>query len=380
MLQCKTFLITTLLLFSSVMIFPTETTADTDTIQILKVEHTPNDPNINDNITIIATVKCENYTIVKTILLKYRVNGDQFKNKEMLKDYSFHYNTTIGPFKANTLVEYFIIVKDIFGNEIIGNNNGSNFYFVVTKITDNIPPTIEDVKYSPEKPTKGLPIQIKASIYDENGVYSANIFYRLDFDKWEEKELKLLEENIFSVIIETTNATFLHFYLIAVDDSPLHNEAVADNGSYFEIKLEQKKDETNPIIENISFYPQNPLPGEIILIYASVFDDSGINSVFLVYFYNFQWNEKKMIFLNETNYCAKIGPFVEGDVINFYIKAVDNSKEKNVAIDNNNDNFFKIVISTLPKVEETHFSHFILIYFAITCLIFIKKMKLKHKK
>ena len=131
----------------------------------------------------------------------------------------------------------------------------------------------------------------------------------------------------------------------------------------------------SPIISDVNFTPSIVLENSEVLIKARATDSSGISSVRLRFRINYgEWNEYEMVPLNISIglYSVTIGPFNAFDVIDFYIKAYDDSLIRNLGINNNNGSYYSFMVvqsfdttgpeiygitmePSLPKDNETIF-------------------------
>ncbi|UJG44340.1 MAG: hypothetical protein K9W46_03960 [Candidatus Heimdallarchaeum endolithica] len=318
---------------------------DEESPSILNVTHSPAFPSNKDNITIFAEIYDESG--IGSAYCIYRINNDGWKNISMENIYLSNYHVQIGPFPHATKVEYYIQAVDnsVKHNYAINDNNGTFFSFTVDKMQDNSPPKIENVNYRIEKTNEELSVTVNANIYDESNLKTVNLYYKFDQSEWISSNMNFVNDTLYKKQISPIKSSYksMFFYIEAIDNSINENKAIADNGSLYEIAL--KSDDLNkPLISSVFFKPVNPTDKETITISVKVSDETGISNIVLIYFYKLRWFSKNMLPSTRELYQCEIGPFNEGDVINFYIKAVDNSSHRNIAIDNNNNKYYSIVI------------------------------------
>ncbi len=108
-----------------------------------------------------------------------------------------------------------------------------------------------------------------------------------------------------------------------------------------------------PLIVNIVYSPSNPSELDTIIINATVTDDSGVQSVTLYYMVNGgDWTEVSMTLITGDIYSVTIGPFVIADTIEYYVSAVDNSINNNLAIDTNSGLYYSFTVqSVIPEFQ-----------------------------
>ncbi|MHA1416900.1 MAG: FG-GAP repeat domain-containing protein [Candidatus Heimdallarchaeaceae archaeon] len=141
---------------------------------ILNIQYSPENPTELDTIDIYANV-VDYESDVQFVMLVYESNGEWF-SPTMTYIGDDTYNCTLGPFEANSLVSFYIIAVDIFGNFI-----GSELYEISISIFiyDDIPPTITDVQYTPSEPTDQTVIEISAKVTDESQLKYIKLYYTI---------------------------------------------------------------------------------------------------------------------------------------------------------------------------------------------------------
>ena len=150
--------------------------------------------------------------------------------------------------------------------------------------------------------------------------------------------------------------TLINYYLKAIDNSPEHNEAVEDNdGLYYQLVVTEG-DSDPPSITAVSHYPSNPTELDSIVISATVTDSSGIFSVSLHYRVNGGlWTVVTMTLSTGSTYQAIIGPFSDGDTIEYFITAIDDSTIQNEATEDNSGLYYSFVISSsIPELSTIY--------------------------
>jgi len=354
--------------------------ADSVNPQILYVSHSPKNPNEKQQIKITAKVIDD--TGIANVTLFYRKDFGQWNYTVMQNEYLDKYFTKIGPFYQGTYIEYYIKAIDNSEdqNTAIEDNNGSFYKIEVCNVFDNSPPIIENVTYNTNTKNDKLTISVFASIFDNSGILEAKLCFRINYGSWkykvmeEKKEINLYYQEIGPINLKSTE--IIEFFINATDNSVNHNWKIADNGDFYKILL-SPYDRSGPTIYKVSYFPASPTNRDAITIQAIVEDKSGLNSVILFYYFNKKWTRRFMEIKNENTFQTIIGPFDAGDVISFYIKAVDNSIYNNVAIDNNGNKYYEIIINVIPDRTTIQFNFFL---FSMCIIVFLINYKKKYFK
>ncbi len=123
-----------------------------------------------------------------------------------------------------------------------------------------------------------------------------------------------------------------------------------------------------PAITNIIHSPSTPTELDNISINATVTSPYGVQSVTLHYRINGgTWTEVSMTLISGDLYSVTIGSFAVGDTIEYYITAVDNSVNHNLAINDNSGLYYSFtVVEIIPE-----FQMFSLLLPAITFLFLV---------
>ena len=213
---------------------------------------------------------------------------------------------------------------------------------------DTIEPEISLVSSSPLNPDENDNILISASIYDESGIQSATVKYQIDESTWI-PELMVLESDTtyLANIGSFASGTSINYYIIAIDNSLNHNLATDDNSGLYYSFTVGSSDYTEPLISSILSSPPSPTDEDDIIISCEVTDESGIFSVSLHYKIDDEiWSIADMPSSSDDSYEVNLGLFEQGTAISYFIEAIDDSLNNNVAIDNNGGLYYTINIGS----------------------------------
>ena len=320
---------------------------------IENVTHSPSSPTDIDTIMINATIT--DTSGIYNVTLHYRVNGGIWQTISMTLLSGDIYSVTFGPFAVNDNIEFYVSAVDDSTNfnEAIEDNGG--FYYVLTVgYSDVTGPTIENVTHSPSSPTEIDTIMINATVTDISGIYNVTLHYRINGGTWQTISMTLLIDDIYSVILGPfLISDTIEYYFTATDNYILRNEATEDNiGQYFDIFV-GSSDTSGPSIISVVQSPSSPTGLDTVTVNATVTDASGLLSVTLHYRVNGgTWQTISMTLLSDDIYSVTFGPFAVGDNIEYYISAVDNSINYNLAIDANSGLYYSFtVVEVIPEFQ-----------------------------
>jgi len=346
---------------------------------IKNVDYAPTKPSIEDNITFYVDLNEYNYSYV--VFLNLKTNNDSWIKYEMKQDYYTHYYLTLSQFTSEVTLYFFISIIDAISNNTIeiDDNNGSFFKIEIKSHFDSIGPCISQVMHRIKYDSTITSLEISARVEDKNDVKQVTVVYRLNYSNWKEKEMILKEQNIyvvsFSNLIIYENILF-HYYIKAIDNSLEHNEAIANNGSYFSLLINFPPELNGPKITNVKHDPFVVTPDTKITISAEINDETGITLVKLYFFYNLNWWQLDMKKGELNRYFATIGPFEYGDVIVYKIIAIDNSSHFNIGVADNEGKYYRIKV----ELDTTKQANFTLIQpIFVIFIIFLVKSKIIRK-
>lgn len=122
------------------------------------------------------------------------------------------------------------------------------------------------------------------------------------------------------------------------------------NGNYVIAGISVTIESFPPIISDVHFLPVQPLDTDVVIISATITQDSrgtGIYNV-LVHFDidNTYWRLRRMELTNEGSFTLMLGPYPAGTQLRFYIEAIDNVN--NVVIDDNEGLYYSFTSRANP--------------------------------
>ena len=314
-------------------------------------------PNDLETIIINSTISDEHGIYNATLF--YRINSGSWLYQLMSHDTGDIYLTTIGPFEYDDFIEFFINAIDNtpINYNLATNNNGGNYFNFTIGSSDNVGPTISLIEHQPSPPDETDLITISCSITDFNDVYTATLFFRVNLGDWINISLTLTTGSIYEATIGTFNVDdYIEYYLTATDNYLLHNLAIDNNSdSYYSFTI-VRSDVTPPVISDITLSNENPIDRESVNISCIVTDENGIHSVILHFRINGKsWYSVQMILIAVNHYSIETVSFNEGDYVEYYIEALDESIFHNIAIDDNGGSYYSFSVSstTIPSPTPT---------------------------
>ena len=345
-------------------------TSDSTGPTIFNIQITPYNPNETDIITIICDVIDIND--VQSVFLHYRFNGGAWVKINMSLISGQLYEADIGPVSYGVFVEYFISAID---NHILQNvaieDNGGLYYGITIGSSDVVGPWIYSINFLGDA-TDADDLLISCYVFDfVHSVLYVTLYYRLNGGSWLTIDVPLDRGDTYTVNIGIFEyGDVIEFYVIAADDSPIQNISIDDNeGVYYEIAI-GSSDVTGPEITDI-VHSQNPTDTDLVNITCTVTDYLfSVQTVTLYYRINYDsWTSITMTLISENTFGASIGPFTAGDVISYYIVAVDDSPNHNSATENNSEAFYIIAIAENTAITPLYYFLPLLAVFSLAVLV-----------
>ncbi len=339
------------------------------------VEHLPASPTEVDTITISCSVTDTNDLLYVSLI--YSVNGGSWIEVNMTLTTGSTYVYTIGTFSYNDQIDYYIVAVDNSPNynTAINDNNGSLFSFTIVS-SDVSGPTISAVSQTPNPASDIETITISCDVYDANGIQSVTLYCRINGGSWSAIGMVCTSGDTYEITIGAfAYDDEIEYYFVAIDNSPNHNETTNDNGGLYYSSIISSSDIVSPTIENITHQPDAPTDLEIISINCTVTDAYGIQSVTLNYrINNGTWITLTMTLISGNTYGATIGTFAAGDIIQYYIVAVDDSPNQNMETNNNDGLYFSFEVQSISTGITSLL--FALPLIAVLALSLLKRRKL----
>ncbi|MHA1532484.1 MAG: hypothetical protein ACTSR6_10845, partial [Candidatus Heimdallarchaeota archaeon] len=139
---------------------------------------------------------------------------------------------------------------------------------------------------------------------------------------------------------------FVEYYIEAADNSVILNVAIEDNSGFYYTITIGSSDITSPDIDSI-ISPVDPTDADTISVSCTAFDSSGVFYVTIFYRVNGgSWTAINMTLDTGITYSVSLGTFVYGDLVEFYLYAVDNSPIKNTSTDDNEGEYYDFTIAS----------------------------------
>ncbi len=131
-----------------------------------------------------------------------------------------------------------------------------------------------------------------------------------------------------------------------------------------------------PVITGIIHSPSSPTELDTIDINTTVTSPYGIQSVTLHYRVNSgTWIEVSMTLVSGDHYSVTIGSYAVGDTIEYYISAVDNSINYNLAIEDNSGLYYSFTVYEVIPEFQTLLPTTITLLFLVFSLVVLQLRK-----
>ena len=202
------------------------------------ISHEPIQPSESDTVTISCSVSDPNGIVF--VHLYYMVNDGDWSIKPMTNIEGSTYEADIGLFDYTDEIVYYIIAIDnyVLHNLAINDNSGAYYSFSIIA-SDTTNPEISNVAQNVETPIDGESVNITCSVYDENGLSSVRLYFRVNEGEWYSISMKLIVGNNYTATTLTFDAgDFVEYYIEALDNSFYHNVGINDNdGDYYSFNV-----------------------------------------------------------------------------------------------------------------------------------------------
>jgi len=184
---------------------------------------------------------------------------------------------------------------------------------------DFAPPEIITIETSFNYVTKQY--LINAYLYDKQGINTVKLYYSIDGQDWQNKDMSLEFDSYSSTIENLSNNSYIEYYITATDIIGLYSvsEIFNDTVVFY--------DKMPPFLSNIegTYYPDS----NNYTVTVEVYEDNGVDAVLLYYSIDSEfWNEITMEVENKdsdnmTIYQTVISSIYNNSFIKFYIYAND---------------------------------------------------------
>jgi len=153
-----------------------------------------------------------------------------------------------------------------------------------------------------------------------------------------------------------------------------YNSTYGGIGDFFVTKFTE--DITSPLITNINHAPENPTTKDTITINCTATDENGVQFVTLYYrINNGSWVTVAMTSSAPDTYQALLAlKWNVNDLVEYYIKATDNSPNHNEAVEDNESLYYEITISNPQGISAYGVLAFIVVM-PIISLVLRKRRK-----
>jgi hypothetical protein len=334
---------------------------------ISNVTYSPSTPTPFDNIVI--SVNIYDISGIDFALITYTIDGNEtWHNITLNQVAGNYYNASVGSFPVGTLFMYYITAFDnsSFHNMAFNQNETMCNPYQIIVVEESDIPIIFNVIHNPVNPTPMNNITINADVSDLSGISHVRLIFQINGSGWLNYSMTHQFDNTYQYMLGNFgNGTVLYYYIEAWDNSSIFNYAKNNNGgsNYFIfVLMGDPGDITPPLIVDITRSPITPDYSNTILIKANITDISGISIAKLYYQVNYGgWIIGNMTQLNSTHFGYEIGPFIEGNFIEYYIFATDNSTNYNSAFGKNNGLNFNFTVSApneliIPEIFGIRFT------------------------
>ncbi|MHA1187620.1 MAG: hypothetical protein ACTSSK_12255, partial [Candidatus Heimdallarchaeota archaeon] len=322
--------------------------------EITSIDRQPGSPDDTETVTI--SCDATDLNDIQSCLLYYRINGGSFTMVGMGYVSGSMYEATIGAFSYSDLIEYYITAIDDSPNHNSATDDNGGLYYSFTIISsDDTGPVITDVQNEPIIPTDIQTVNVSCVVTDPNGIYNVTLFYRVDSGAWANISMTLLSGDTYNATIGTFDyGEQIEYYILAYDDYVLHNSAVEDNGGLYYTFTILSGDVILPVISSISHSPLAPTELDSVTVSCDVTDASGIQYVLIYYRVDGgSWLSSYMNLITGDTYSKTIGLFDYTEVVEYYIRAIDNSPNHMDTTDDNGGLYYSFTIVSSDTTDPT---------------------------
>jgi hypothetical protein len=195
---------------------------------------------------------------------------------------------------------------------------------------DHYPPVITGTTQYNDTAFEG-PFPVSALVVDSCSVDSVLLIYRLNSGSENTVSYDSAQgSRYFLTLPAAAMGTFIRYKLRAVDGSPNQNAAFDPPTGYYSFNV---MDASGPAIESTTVWPDTTFPGPF-LVRAGISDPSGIEHVALFYkLGTANWDSLPADSSAGPRYFMHIPSAASPMSIRYYVKAVDNAQNHNIAFD-----------------------------------------------
>lgn len=323
--------------------------ADSDLIPpiISQVSHIPTTPSDSDNVEIRASVT--DPSGVSQVLVYFKVDSDtEWSMSPMILDVETFYSAFIGYNSIGVSLSYFI---ETFDNSVNFNTVNSSLYgFTVVESVETDPPELQNVEIFPVNPTDQEEVVIRIEV-PNLGTYHYIIQYKNYTNIWYSKSMGGIDGNYEISLGKQTG--FVEYNIFAENIENPSNSVILRNGS---VNFNFTSVDTQyPVFLSQQYSPDVPQPQDLVSIEINVEDQGLIEITTLFYQINYgSWVNTSMNSISKTKFTAEIGPFLDGESINYYFTVKDFADHE-LQIDNSGL-YYTFLIQELVLDEQDSFS------------------------
>ncbi|MHA2329207.1 MAG: hypothetical protein ACXACR_11870, partial [Candidatus Hodarchaeales archaeon] len=314
---------------------------DSDNIAPTMTQPTLNPSLLTEIDRFTISVNISDGSGIASASIHYSIDGGDFISIALDNTGNDTYFKTFGPYGSGTNFKYWFEATDgsLNSNVKVLDNNG-DFYNLTISDSDVYVPTISDI--GDNSPTEIVTAYVWATVTDattgDSGILWVTVHWRKNNGSWTSYSLSSPNDGPNGFKFRLPEEPFTHFnpldkieyYFRASDNSPNHNIATNDNNGNYYSFIVGDSDLSGPTIINVDFDPVNPNGTDLITISANISDSSGIFSTIVQYKVNGgSTNSVPMNSIGGTGFQAILGPFIEGDSLEWRIVASDNSSNRN---------------------------------------------------
>jgi hypothetical protein len=314
---------------------------------------------IDDNETFVVRTTVSDISGLAYVSFGYQINDGEWIWSNMT--FSGNYvSSDLGPFSAGDEITYKILAVD---NSVNHNSITSSEYSFTIISSDTTPPDIHTVNY-PIDASELTNFLIKVSVSDSNGIENVSLTYRVDSGNYETIEMVLYFDYGSSQEYRYNLGPFapgtrIEFFVVAMDKSLNYNTRRRPESGTYVIVIEDS-DNSPPIIDN-PLLLLDPTEQSNYTIFVNITDSKGIFSAVLYYSTNgVDFESHPLNYQSQDLYYRNLGYYTTGDEFWFYIEATDDSLNHNVGVNDNNSNFYYVIIGDSDEEAPviTFFAHY----------------------
>ena len=298
-------------------------------------EHSPSTPKETDSVILSAT--CTDNDDVTNVYVLWQVDGGGFTNSSMSEGGSNVWSFDTGTHAIGELIEYWFKAIDPTGNWKTLDNEGSYYSFY---ITDQDAPNISNEQHDPSQPEDSDPVQINATVTDNDYVKNASVWWRVNSGSWSEANMSKDVNTYYYTIGSFSSGDYVEYFIEAYD-----NTGNGVNGTTHDFTVSESDP---PSITNVEQLPSSPVTEtQTIQINATV-TDPNLHDVELYWRINGgSWTNASMSNIEGDIWTKTIGTFNIGDFIEYYIWANDTFNNSNQTSTYN----FNVTDQTDPNIS-----------------------------